>query len=170
MADSVKVRIFGQEYNITGDKTPEEIEKIASYVDEKMKLIAKVAGGGSVSGVPALTCLNIAEEYFDVLSRLDRLRAEHEKVLNESRQYAHTMEETKDSYVKAREQMDKMKAERQNEQNARRDLEKKCAEYENSIFDLQMENIQLKSELEKMNQSGLSARTDSTDGKDNKEK
>ena len=82
MADSVKVRIFGQEYSITGDKTPEEIEKIASYVDEKMKLISKVTGGGSVSGVPALTCLNIAVEYFDALSRMDRLRTEKEKAVN----------------------------------------------------------------------------------------
>ncbi|MCH4007277.1 MAG: cell division protein ZapA [Eubacterium sp.] len=169
MADSVKVRIFGQEYSITGDKTPEEIERIASYVDEKMKLISKVAGGGSVSGVPALTCLNIAEEYFDLLSRMDRMRAEKEKAVNDSKQYLRAMDEAKDSYVKAKEQMEKMKSERQNEQTVRRDLEKKCAEYENSIFDLQMENIQLKSELEKMNQSSLTGKS-SSDSDENKKK
>lgn len=170
MADSVKVRIFGQEYSITGDKTPEEIEKIASYVDEKMKLISKVAGGGSVSGVPALTCLNIAEEYFDLLSRMDRLRAEKEKAVNDSKQYLRAMDEAKDSYVKARDQMEKMKSERQTEQTVRRDLEKKCAEYENSIFDLQMENIQLKSELEKMNQGGFSGAASGTDEEEEQKK
>ena len=133
-----------------------------------MKLISKVTGGGSVSGVPALTCLNIAEEYFDALSRMDRLRTEKEKAVNDSKQYLRAMDEAKDSYVKARDQMEKMKSERQNEQTVRRDLEKKCAEYENSIFDLQMENIQLKSELEKMNQGGLAAASSGSDHEDKK--
>ena len=31
-----------------------------------------------------------------------------------------------------------------------KELQSRCTEYENSFFDLQMENIQLKSELEKL--------------------
>lgn len=157
MAESVKVRIFGQEYKIMGDKAPEEIEKIATYVDEKMRLIAKVSGNGSGTGVSALTALNIAEEYFDALSRIERLQSEVVKARSDRDQYLKTSEETKNSYIKTKEQMEKMKAERQKETQALRDLEKKCGEYENSIFDLQMENIQLKSELDKLNQSSVPA-------------
>ena len=35
-----------------------------------------------------------------------------------------------------------------------KEMEKQCAEVENSVFDLQMENIQLKSELEKLSNDG----------------
>ena len=46
--------------------------------------------------------------------------------------------------------MDKLKVSSQKDGERFKQLEDKCAEYENQIFDLQMENIQLKSELEKL--------------------
>ena len=61
------------------------------------------------------------------------------------------LEESKKSYIQAKELAEKLQKEQSEEHGKYADLEKRCTEYENSVFDLQMENIQLKSELEKLN-------------------
>ena len=43
-----------------------------------------------------------------------------------------------------------MKLDGQKEDKKFKDLKERCSEFENQIFDLQMENIQLKSQLEKI--------------------
>ncbi len=148
---AVKVKIFGQVYNIGGDKPEEDIQKLAEYVDEKMRLIAKVteANGGGV--VPVMTSLNIAEEYFDAMEKIEQLQEEIDKSDKDSQNYVKMLEDSKKTHLQVKENLDKMKKEREDERKDYKELEKKCSEYENTIFDLQMENIQLKSELEKMN-------------------
>ena len=42
MSDKVDVKIYGQTYTITGDKTQKEIEKIAGYVDDRMDAMEQV--------------------------------------------------------------------------------------------------------------------------------
>ena len=37
MGTKVKVRIYGQDYTIAGDREEETIKEIAAYVDEKMR-------------------------------------------------------------------------------------------------------------------------------------
>lgn len=65
MGDKVEVKIYGQTYSISGDKTQEEIEKIADYVDDRMHLVSKVMGRNGTGAVAVLSSINIAEEYFD---------------------------------------------------------------------------------------------------------
>ncbi|HAT82547.1 cell division protein ZapA [Eubacterium pyruvativorans] len=149
MGDSVKVKIFGQEYNISGDKPEDEILKIAQYVDNKMRLISKLTG--QTGSVPTLTALNIAEEYFDSLSQIESLRIANKQTERDNAHYVKMLEESKKSYIQAKELAEKLQKEQSEEHGKYADLEKRCTEYENSVFDLQMENIQLKSELEKLN-------------------
>ena len=66
MENKVTVKIYGQEYTITGDKTEDEIRRIAEYVDNKMRLISRVAGEAGQGSIGILSAINIAEEYFDV--------------------------------------------------------------------------------------------------------
>jgi cell division protein ZapA (FtsZ GTPase activity inhibitor) len=149
MSEKVEVKIFGQSYTITGDKTREEIEKIGSYVDDKMHLIAKVAEKGGTSGVAVLTAINITDEYFDQMDEMDRLRTANEQLEKDAAHYIKLWEDSKKNFMQSKDSMDKMK-ERGRQEDARfKELEDKCKEYENTIFDLQMENVQLKSELEK---------------------
>jgi hypothetical protein len=52
--------------------------------------------------------------------------------------------------MQSKESLDKLMEQSKEDETKYRELEKKCSEYENSIFDLQMENIQLKDELSKL--------------------
>ena len=81
MSDKVTVKIFGQTYNISGDKTQEEIERIAKYVDERMNLISKVVGRNAVGSIAVLTSVNIAEEYFDDKNEVERKFVDRKSVV-----------------------------------------------------------------------------------------
>ena len=58
-------------------------------------------------------------------------------------------EDAKQNYVKYQESMKNMESIQKEESSKIEQLQAKCSEYENAFFDLQMENIRLKSELEK---------------------
>jgi len=65
MPDSVKnvrIEIFGKEYNIRGQADPEHIQRVAAYVDQKMREINDRLGLASLSQVAILASLNIADE------------------------------------------------------------------------------------------------------------
>ena len=144
------VKIYGQTYTITGDKTQKEIEKIAGYVDDRMHLISKVMGRNGTSAIAVLTSINIAEEFFDEKDEMDRLKTANEQLERDTAHYIKLWEDAKKNYKQLREAMDKMKLDGQKEDKKFKDLKERCSEFENQIFDLQMENIQLKSQLEKI--------------------
>ncbi|MDY2959549.1 MAG: cell division protein ZapA [Hornefia sp.] len=150
MSDKVDVKIYGQTYSITGDKTPQEIEKIAGYVDDRMHLISKVMGRNGTSAIAVLTSINIAEEFFDEKDEMERLKTANEQLERDTAHYIKLWEDAKKNYKQLREIMDKMKQDGQKEDKKFKDLKDRCSEFENQIFDLQMENIQLKSQLEKI--------------------
>jgi cell division protein ZapA (FtsZ GTPase activity inhibitor) len=154
MANKVKVRIFGQEYNVSGDKDPEEIQKIAEYVDSRRRLIAKMTEKSSNSVVQALTCLNIADEYFDAMDKMERMRTEMESIQSGTKDHETQIAEARKEVEKMKAEVKRAEKDREELSQQYKELEKQCAEFENSVFDLQMENIQLKSELEKLNNDG----------------
>ncbi|MDD6043474.1 MAG: cell division protein ZapA [Eubacteriaceae bacterium] len=149
MENKVTVKIYGQEYTITGDKPEETIIKIAEYVDNKMRLISRVAGeaGGNIG---ILSAINIAEEYFDALSQVEQLGIAKAQLENDSKYYLKMWEDAKSNYAKYQESVKSMKNLQKEESSKIEELQAKCSEYENSFFDLQMENIRLKSEIEKL--------------------
>lgn len=59
---SVRVSIFGREYNIRGGSDEEYIRDLAAYVDSVMKDIADKAGAISSGRIAILAALNIADE------------------------------------------------------------------------------------------------------------
>ena len=185
--NKVKVKIYGQEYVIAGEKPKEEIIQVAAHVDMKMQEIAEAAK--SVGGVPAniavLSAVNITSEYFQTLEEMEELKRMNIQLEKDAQHYVQLWDESKKNYVDYKEetqaivlqkdelmsQLHRKEAEihqlRQDVENARiqaqssmenvvKDIEDKCRELENSFFDLQMENLQLKKELEKYrNNSGL---------------
>ncbi|MBR5315689.1 MAG: cell division protein ZapA [Firmicutes bacterium] len=150
MENKVTVKIYGQEYTITGDKSGEEIRRIAEYVDNKMRLISRVAGEAAQGSIAILSAINIAEEYFDALAQMEALRTSKTQLENDSKYYLKMWEDAKSNFSQYKENLADMKMQRQEHEDRFKELQAKCTEYENSFFDLQMENIQLKSELEKM--------------------
>lgn len=114
-------------YTISGDRAPEEIQKIASRVDEEMKKIAEKLPFSSRADIAVLAALGLSEEIFDAAKKEaqekeDQIAAENRETENKIREYEEKI----------------------------RELQSKVGEYENNFFDLQMENIKLKDELERL--------------------
>jgi cell division protein ZapA len=151
MDDNVKVKIFGQEYIISGDKDKEEIERVAEYVDNKMHLIARVTDKRGTGVIAVLTAVNITDEYFEAMDQIEQLKTANAQLEADSKRYLKNLEEFQSDSTKDKTQIDEMTNKIKEQTSKYDELEKKCTEYENSIFDLQMENIQLKSELDKKN-------------------
>ena len=154
MDNKVTVKIYGQEYIIAGDKQPDEILRIAEFVDNKMRLIGRVAGESAPGSIAILSSINIAEEYFDAMEQMENLRTSKTQLESDSKYYLKMWEDSKKNYMQYKENIAELKNKKKETDERIKELEKKCSEYESSFFDLQMENIQLKSELEKLKYNG----------------
>ena len=64
----VGVKIYGQEYTVSGDKSREYIIKVADYVDQNMREIAAAAAGFPVSSLAVLASVNIAQSLDKIVS------------------------------------------------------------------------------------------------------
>lgn len=72
-AEDVEVEIYGQTFRVAaGDAAPLYIQQLASYVDERMRVIAHSAKTMSLTRVAILTALNIADD-------LLKLQEDHER-------------------------------------------------------------------------------------------
>lgn len=58
----VPVTIFGQEYTLRTDEDGAYIEGLASYVDERMRLVADRTRTADTAKIAILAALNIADE------------------------------------------------------------------------------------------------------------
>jgi cell division protein ZapA len=65
MAEDVEVEIFGQIFRVAaGDAAPAYIQRLAYYVDEKMRAIASATKTMPLNRMAILTALNIADDLF----------------------------------------------------------------------------------------------------------
>jgi cell division protein ZapA len=67
MKNAVRVEILGREYLVKSEEDPARIERIAAYVNQKIREISGGAQTVSTLNAAILTALNIADEYFKVL-------------------------------------------------------------------------------------------------------
>ena len=56
----VKVRIYGQDYTIAGDRDEETIREIASYVDGKMREVGRNYASNAQGSLAVLAAINVA--------------------------------------------------------------------------------------------------------------
>jgi cell division protein ZapA len=61
-SESIKVSIFGKEYEVRGNQDEEYIKTLAEYVDTIMHTIAIKTGIISLERIAILTALNIADD------------------------------------------------------------------------------------------------------------
>ena len=73
---SIRVSIFGRDYNIKGGSDEEYIRDLAEYVDSVMKDIADKAGAISSGRIAILAALNIADEMLKERQRFDEFTDE----------------------------------------------------------------------------------------------
>lgn len=70
---SIRVSIFGRDYNIKGGSDEEYIRNLAEYVDSVMRDIADKAGTLSSGRIAILAALNIADEMHKERQRFDEV-------------------------------------------------------------------------------------------------
>jgi len=76
MDTKIEVRIFGQPYQIRAGADSEHIQRVAEYVDEKMREIASAAPTVDTLKIAVLAALNITDEFFQL--RHQRREADRE--------------------------------------------------------------------------------------------
>ncbi len=145
----VKVRIYGQDYIISGERDEETIRQIASYVDSRIREVSKYFSGNVQGSLAVLAAVNITDELFETREKIAALTEAKEQVEKDAQHYLKMWDEAKKSFMQYKEEAANAAAEKQKSEEKYRQLEEKCSEFESSFFDIQMENIRLKSELEK---------------------
>lgn len=151
MEDSkVKVRIYGQEYTVSGERDEETIIEIADYVDSKMREISRFFSSNIPGSLAVLASINIADELFEAREETKRVKAEKVQLEKDAENYLKMWDEAKKSFVQYKEGANKANEDMKELQEKCRQLEERCSEFENSYFDVQMENIRLKDRLEKL--------------------
>ena len=73
---SVRVEIYDQTYQLRGSD-PEYINKLADFVDTKMRLIAQQASTVDSLRVAVLAALNIADEYLMLKRKFDAIDSDY---------------------------------------------------------------------------------------------
>lgn len=138
--------------------------------------------GANSSNVAILAAVNITGEYFQAVREMEELKSLNVQLEKDAQHYVQLWDESKKNYSDYKEetqavtqQKEKLMAQimSQEEEIARlkkeveeagasarsgmdemiNEIEGKCRELENSFFDLQMENLQLKKELDKYKNS-----------------
>ncbi len=71
--NKVIVKIFGEEYPITGVSDPAHMFRVAEYVDTKMQEVARISRSKARDKVAILTALSIASELQEVSDQLRQL-------------------------------------------------------------------------------------------------
>ncbi|NLT48409.1 MAG: cell division protein ZapA [Clostridiales bacterium] len=194
----VQVKIYGQEFTISGEQPRDHIIKVADHVDRAMHELAKGLPSCPTSSLAVLAAVNCADEYYRSVDNVNELKAKNQQLEKDAQHYVQLWDEAKKNFIQYKEDAqsavenreelqrayEQKKSEyrelqikfqeleqaneslqRKNETLSQRitsqeekkgssdllikELELKCREMESSFFDLQMENIQLKSELER---------------------
>ena len=144
---------------------------------------AAKAVGAVPSNIAVLSAVNITSEHFSMLEEMEDLRRMNIQLEKDAQHYVQLWDEAKKNYMDYKEetqaivlQKDELMAQlRQRDMEVQqlkaaaesaktqaqagmeevvKEIEDKCRELENSFFDLQMENLQLKRELERYKNNG----------------
>lgn len=151
MEDSkVKVRIYGQEYTISGERDEETIVEIADYVDGKMREISRFFSSNIPGSLAVLAAINIADELFEAREETEKVKEEKAQLEKDAENYLKMWDEAKKSFAQYKEGANRAGEEKKTLEKKCRQLEERCSEFESSYFDVQMENIRLKDQLDKL--------------------
>ena len=75
MKNRTVVNIFDMEFTLVGDEAPGYAEKLAAYVDRKMREVSDTSGISSVAAA-VLSAVNIADEYFKSVDSAENMRGQ----------------------------------------------------------------------------------------------
>ena len=151
--NKVKIRIYGQEYTIVGERSQDEIIKAAQYVDERMQFIGRNSNLGSTTSLAVLSAVNIADEIFSIRDELEQLRTLNAQLEADAKKYVDLWDDAKKNVIQYRNEIEDLRK-KASDDSQLREIQRRYKELESSFFDLQMENLQLKKELGKQKNNG----------------
>ena len=146
--NKVKIRIYGQEYTRVGERSQDEIIKAAQYVDERMQFIGRNSNLGSTTSLAVLSAVNIADEIFSIKEELEQLRTLNAQLEADAKKYVDLWDDAKKNVIQYRNEIEDLRK-KASDDSQLREIQRRYKELESSFFDLQMENVQLKSRLDK---------------------
>ncbi len=80
---SIRVVIYDQEYFMRGDLNREYIEKLAQYLDGKMRSIAERTRTVDTLRVAMLAALNVADEFHQMKARYEEVAQQMDQKVGE---------------------------------------------------------------------------------------
>ena len=101
--NKVTVKIYGQEYTISGDKPRDYIMRVADHVDGIMNDVSEAIGGGTISSIAVLAAINITGDYFSLRSGQSELDQEKEQLQKDIAHYMQLWEEAKKNFLQYKE-------------------------------------------------------------------
>jgi cell division protein ZapA len=106
MKNRVTVNIGGQPYTFVASEGDDYVERVAAYVDGKLK---ETMDGGKMSAVDGaiLTAMNIADEKWKEQEASENLRRQIKELLEESSQLKMELSEAKREIFKLQQQKNK---------------------------------------------------------------
>lgn len=72
MKQSLKVDIFGNDYILKADTDDIRIQKVAEFVDKKMREVSLSTNSKNTTNIAILAALNIADEYLRIKDERDK--------------------------------------------------------------------------------------------------
>jgi len=81
-SEEVRVVIYDQEYHMRGELDPAYIQKLAKYLDGKMRSVAGRTHTVDSLRVAVLAALNIADEFHQIQARHDSLEKQVDEKLH----------------------------------------------------------------------------------------
>ncbi|MBQ2830508.1 MAG: cell division protein ZapA [Oscillospiraceae bacterium] len=100
MENRVTVSICGEEYTFVAQEAPSYMEKVGSYVDEKMSEILTAAKVGRTAAA-VLSAVNIADELFKEREAAEELRAKIKEYADEAASAKNEVSDLKRQLFKA---------------------------------------------------------------------
>ena len=107
MANRVTVNICGEEYTFVAEESATYMQKVATYVSEKMEEVLSSAKVGRTDAA-VLTAANIADELFKAQAAADQLRSQIKGYLDEASRAQSEVSELKREVFRLQQRLDSM--------------------------------------------------------------
>ncbi len=99
MENSYKVNICGETFQVKSDQSPQTIERVAGYLDFKIREMGK--GGINVDKhrVVVMAALNLAGELFSLKSKVEEYDKQSDKIQEKARSLGASLDRAIDTVV-----------------------------------------------------------------------
>jgi cell division protein ZapA len=146
----VQVKIYGQEFTISGELPRGHIIKVADHVDRSMHKLAKDLPSCPVSSLAVLAAVNCADEYYRAIESMDDLKAKNQQLEKDAQHYVQLWDEAKKSFIQYKEDAQSAIESREKLQQAYNEKEEECQELKNRLRELEQKAQSLQNRNEEI--------------------